>query len=166
MSCIQIRRARRSEEEEDCSQEWGALWLWVRTGEGWEAQLGETQICKAREGGVCSFIILAFLFIQTDTCQKAKKAWQMWGAIMTIPVWEMSDRSIILITSLPILSYQLWDQGQPSPSQPPLDQAGLCFKCGIEAEVKCDLEAEMWQWSSTGGLFGEGRIHWAMEGMW
>lgn len=44
----------------------------------------------------------------------------------------MSDRSITLITALPILSSQLWDQGQPSPSQPPLDKAGLCFMCWIE----------------------------------
>lgn len=132
MPCIQIRRARRSEEEEYCSQEWGALWVGGRPGEGWEAQLGEPQICKAREGGVHSFIILALLFMQTDTCQKARKAWQMWGAIMTIPVWEMSDRSITLIPSLSILTYQVWDQGQSSPSHPPLDQAGPCFKCWTE----------------------------------
>lgn len=41
---------------------------------GWTAPLGEPEICKAREGGVCSFIILALLFLETDTCQKAKKA--------------------------------------------------------------------------------------------
>lgn len=43
------------------------------TGGGQESQ-GEPEICRTRGGGAPSFLNLALLLMQTDTCQKATKA--------------------------------------------------------------------------------------------
>ena len=82
---------------------------------GWRARTASDLGGKGRWGR--PFLIMVLLFMQTDTCQKAKRLTNVSGPD-DCP-WVGGVRHINQSnTALPIPVCQFWDQGQPAASKP------------------------------------------------
>lgn len=101
----------------------GRLFIGTRKAmRGEQGTQGEPWICKAREGGGFSFLTMVLLFMQTDTCPKAKRLtnvrghddWPRVGGVRHVSHSNHSSAHAGL---------RLWDQGFPFPAL--LDKAGL-----------------------------------------
>lgn len=119
---------------------------------GWRAGRALDLGGKGRQGR--PFLIMVLLFMQTDTCQKAKRLTNVSGPddcpwVGGIRHINQSNHSSAH-SGLPVLG------SRAACHLPALeDKAGLYFMCWVKGGMECNLEIWMEQGKSTGGLSGQ-----------
>ena len=111
----------------------------------------------------CPFLIMVLLFMQTDTCQKAKRLTNVSGPddcpwVGGVRHINQSNHSSAH-SGLPVLG-----SGAAYPLPALEGKAWLYFMCWVKGGMECNLEIWMEQGKSTGGLSGSDRGPWCHGG--